>query len=681
MQRADLESRLSLIYSATDAARCKEAVFKGLRILGYRVAARPWLSALFQIAVCCRQQLHPPITGGDPREAQILGRMFQALPMVAFEKELSLQVWCMLMGVNVLERLPPSRHLGVLYGNLGAGAALAGAHKLALHFSRRAVESQRKLGDPFGIGQTLARRHRMDYELAWSLCERGRIGMAFGWEDAERDLGQGRSLLARIPARLPGERPAEEPTQGLSMVDRFTMLLETGRRIAGTLDVAEVRRLLVEAATALLRCQDCRVVDPGDPTISLSLMQEALRAGRTVLHDEGLPENPSESLVLSDIRSALCAPVVVDGRVECLLYVTHQRVGQLFGEEERRIGDYLASAAGGALENARNFEERQKATKRFETLFRWTGVGTAVVDERGQISEANPFFEKMLGLSSEASLFDAIFHADKAMVEDGWCMLFKGEEPLRLEVRCLRASGEMLWAQMTASRPPGQALAIAAFSDVSDRRLAQIATFQENERRLLAAELHDGVSQPLAALYFQLQRLVLDAKGARATKLQGLVQQAKGIVAEISQLMYDLRNPILGDVDALPAIAEYARGFAAEAGLQFEVEIEGGPVHGLVGTFLFRMVQEALANVRRHARASEFRLRLSAAGGEVVVTICDNGEDFDTKQVARRTTRHFGLDGMRERAELLGGRFLVNSALGQGTRVEFRLPTRQGGAL
>jgi PAS domain S-box-containing protein len=415
-------------------------------------------------------------------------------------------------------------------------------------------------------------------------------------------------------------------------------------------------------------------VESDDAEVSSALVGEAVQTGRTVLRDEGLPEDLSESLLLSGVRSALCAPVLVHGKVDCLLYVTHQMVGHLFGEEERRIGDYLASLAGAALENALNFHERQKATERFETLFRWTGVGTAVVSREGQISEANPFFEQMLGLSKGGIMLDGIYQGDRTLVEEGWRTLFESGEPLRLEVRCLRASGELLWAQLTASRPPGENLAIAAFSDVSDRRLTQVAAFQESERRLLAAELHDGISQPLAALYIHLQTAALDAKGAKATQLKDCVQQAKSLVTEISQLMFDLRNPISGEIDAVQAVTELSQGFAVETGITVDVQSSGGQVHALAGTFLFRLVQEALTNIRKHARASRVEVNLQVTECEVVGYITDNGQGFDSSEVTHRATRHFGLKGMKERAELLGGSWNIDSRPGEGTRVHFHLP-------
>ena len=124
----------------------------------------------------------------------------------------------------------------------------------------------------------------------------------------------------------------------------------------------------------------------------------------------------------------------------------------------------------------------------------------------------------------------------------------------------------------------------------------------------------------------------------------------------------------------MQAVLELARGFAAETNIQVETQADGGQVNGLAGTFLFRLVQEALTNIRKHSQATRVEIRLGVTEREVTGQIIDNGQGFDPSQVTQRATRHFGLKGMRERAELLGGTWEIHSRPEERTRIDFRLP-------
>jgi signal transduction histidine kinase/tetratricopeptide (TPR) repeat protein len=194
-------------------------------------------------------------------------------------------------------------------------------------------------------------------ERAQTLQAFGELGSAFGWPGATSALREARAELSGMGVQ-PG--PASDPITP-SLADRFTRLLEEGRRIARAASSAEALGVLREAASALLRPERCIVlgvgpggeIDPGpEEAVSRTLAARAVESGEVAVVAEGVAGHPTDSVLLSGARSVLCAPVVAGGQVAALLYVTHASLGGLFGEEEQRVARFLAALAGAALENA-----------------------------------------------------------------------------------------------------------------------------------------------------------------------------------------------------------------------------------------------------------------------------------------------------------------------------------------
>lgn len=194
------------------------------------------------------------------------------------------------------------------------------------------------------------------------------------------------------------------------------------------------------------------------------------------------------------------------------------------------------------------------------------------------------------------------------------------------------------------------------------RLSAKLLTAQEEERRRIARKIHDEVGQILAAARWALSA----GEKEEAEKLL-----AQGIEA-LRDLARELRPPLLDEAGLAPALRKLLFNFAA-AGLEVNAEIEEGRYPELVETVAFRVIQEALENVRRHAQAKQVFLSLGEENGWLCGEVRDDGKGFDPK----RTTPGLGLSGMREWVELLGGTLAIDSRPGQGTRVSFRLPLQK----
>lgn len=207
------------------------------------------------------------------------------------------------------------------------------------------------------------------------------------------------------------------------------------------------------------------------------------------------------------------------------------------------------------------------------------------------------------------------------------------------------------------------------------RRLAQ-ARFEsrEEERRRLARDLHDDLGQLLAVLKMELRRGTGEAGAARALKI------IDAAVASMRRIVADLRPTMLDDLGAVQAIEAYLQQFAELHGIECALSVDPPeaqlPPH--CATAVFRIVQEALGNVARHAGATGVQVRLSIDGEQVRVRVTDDGRGFDT--AARPRTGATGLAGMRERVLALGGRLVVESTPGRGTRLEASIPLQQPAA-
>lgn len=201
----------------------------------------------------------------------------------------------------------------------------------------------------------------------------------------------------------------------------------------------------------------------------------------------------------------------------------------------------------------------------------------------------------------------------------------------------------------------------------------ELATMKERER--LARDLHDSVKQQVFATAMQLAAaqalLDRDQEGARArlAEAEALTRQAQ---KELALLIQELRPADLEGRGLAPALRDYAGRWSRQTGIAVEVELaEGVDLTPEVENALFRIAQEALANVARHSGALTARLRLRRQEGTVVLEVADEGAGFD---LAERAGRGLGLASMRERIEAIGGRLVVRSGHGTGTCVQATCP-------
>ena len=218
----------------------------------------------------------------------------------------------------------------------------------------------------------------------------------------------------------------------------------------------------------------------------------------------------------------------------------------------------------------------------------------------------------------------------------------------------------VLFEQMQASTVRMQALS---------RRLVEA---QENERRHIARELHDEAGQALVSLRYGLRLLEkeMGEGGSADGRVAKLVERTDAVIDGLHRLAADLRPPSLDHVGLVAALRQYSRSAASRLGLTVRFKARGFTGERLpsaVETALYRVVQEAMTNVVRHAGATRVDVLAERRGDRVMVMVEDDGVGFEPDRAQRGD--HFGLLGMRERAEALGGTLTVESAPGAGATI------------
>ncbi|MGH7445269.1 MAG: sensor histidine kinase [Longimicrobiales bacterium] len=245
-------------------------------------------------------------------------------------------------------------------------------------------------------------------------------------------------------------------------------------------------------------------------------------------------------------------------------------------------------------------------------------------------------------------------------------------------------------AQPTALADRRFAHLVATFNEMLDRVAAQRQRLREvnmralaaaeDERKRIARELHDGTAQTLAALRVRL-RLARSAPDSakRMAMLEEISEEIGAAMDEVRRMARGLRPPALDMLGLAPAIESHARTMADAGALRLELALEGDaraltPEAELA---VYRIVQEALSNVVRHAGAQTVYVALKRSGDVVEAVVRDDGRGFMLDRTLTDGARGLGLFGMQERASYLGGKVEIESSPGRGTSVRVRVPVAE----
>ncbi len=208
----------------------------------------------------------------------------------------------------------------------------------------------------------------------------------------------------------------------------------------------------------------------------------------------------------------------------------------------------------------------------------------------------------------------------------------------------------------------------------------RVLAVQEEERKRISRELHDVIAQVLTSINVRLAVLKTDANvntkdlAKTIARTQRLVEKSVDIVHRFA---YNLRPAVLDYLGLIPALHSFMKNFTKETGIRVSLTAFAGAerLDSARRTVLYRVAQEALTNVARHAQASRVEASIQRLSNSVRMQIKDNGKSFDVERTLHTgKSRRMGLLGMRERVEMVGGKFTVESAPGHGTTVQAQIP-------
>jgi PAS domain S-box-containing protein len=329
------------------------------------------------------------------------------------------------------------------------------------------------------------------------------------------------------------------------------------------------------------------------------------------------------------------------------------------------------------------------ASAEYRAVFEAAPDGIVVVDAGGRISDLNPRAEEQFGYAREELLGQSI----EILVPDGQRDIHREQRDdymRRPATRPMGAAVELVGRRRDGSTFPVEislspveteagVFVVSVVRDVTERnRLRDFGVTAlraaEDERQRIARELHDDTAQRLAALLVRLQVASREEDAeARGRQLEEIREEILRAAEEVRRIARGLRPPVLDEMGVVAALRSHVATLAKVYSLEIELESEGEPRMGADAELaLYRIVQEALANVVRHSGAESARVRLDAKDGRVLAVVEDDGRGFDP---ARSAGGGLGLTGMHERARHAGGTLSIESVPGEGTRVRVEIPS------
>ena len=367
------------------------------------------------------------------------------------------------------------------------------------------------------------------------------------------------------------------------------------------------------------------------------------------------------------------------------------------GEIHRDADGQVVDAAGTVqdiTERRRAEAERGAAARRFETVFLGAPEAMSVSElESGRILQVNNAFCKMFGHAREAlvgrSALDIGLWSNPGRREVVVGKVRAGERVVGMEGQARTRSGELRETLFSADRIDfgDTTCLLLMFVDVTERRRAQVALeqanlrlhalstrlldVQEQERAMVARELHDELGQMLTAIMFQLESLRRGAGRAIAEGIDRSVNVIAEALRQVRSLSLGLRPPELDDLGLAAALRGHIRRvFRTTEAPRVSVDIDGAlpPLPPHVAIACFRIAQEALTNVLRHAQARQVRVSVALRETQLELEVVDDGLGFEVERA--RDAGSIGLSSMAERAQIAGGSLQIDSGPGAGTRVK-----------
>lgn len=500
---------------------------------------------------------------------------------------------------------------------------------------------------------------------------------------------QSRSVYARLaglfgwPA-LPGEQVIRlveaHANEATSFQARLADFLETAPALLESPSRHETIERAAEALRQTLRAESVWVLrfrgnlwqsygDEGPRP------QEEIEACSELGHPM-VVENPSlvPELAVFGVKSAMLVPV----GPKTVFLLAHRRFKRAFLEEDIGLGDFLSTLVETALRGQRMFRELRDGKLRFRTLFENAAVGLQLIDCEGKLLSENGYLRGLLALGNQDQ-WDPLARLEPEDRQREVVLMSDLLEGRRESYSCLskhrRWDGSSAWTQVNVTlvrdAQGNPSCVVRAVGDVSSKHLESVIDFGEQQRQMLAMDLHDGLAQTLLSA---IQKTYLEP----SLEVQSMIRaQLSASVDEIRLLHRELTSPKIARRTYQLGLRDCLLNFSSDSGIELNWSVKRRKSvrwpQGLPGLFAYRIVSEALSNVLRHSGARNASVLLRVGRRRIRGEVFDDGDGL-----SRESTRaQLGLKGIHLRCELLGGRCEVASRAGEGTRVRFILPIEE----
>ena len=364
---------------------------------------------------------------------------------------------------------------------------------------------------------------------------------------------------------------------------------------------------------------------------------------------------------------------------------------------------------------AKNLEECEQERKhvhhaleaselRYRRLFETAQDGILILDaETGRVDDLNPCLIRLLGYPREQLVGQKIWETEPFRQVEGFHAAFKampGQDYIRHDDLSLkRSDGRRVSVEFVSNvyLMDEHKVVQCNLRDITKRKSVEktrneysqrletlsrrLVETQETERRRIARELHDEIGQALTAVQLNLQNMLhTPALQSAKASLAETLEAVDGVLEQARDIALNLRPSILDDLGLEPALRWYAKRQAAATGLKLEVSVEPleRRLDPVLETECFRVAQEALTNVARHANAKSVTVDVRTEDGQLHLRVRDDGVGFDVSSGREKATLgvSLGLLSKEERASLAGGKLEFKSAPGQGTEVHAWFPLK-----
>jgi PAS domain S-box-containing protein len=413
------------------------------------------------------------------------------------------------------------------------------------------------------------------------------------------------------------------------------------------------------------------------------------------------------------VHSYLMVPIKGRNNILGTLGITRDQGGQAYTTDDQALLMDIAQRTALAIDHCllvdslrSEISDRRNAEKaleeseiRFRSIFESTALGVKVIDPEGNLLQVNPAFQKIVGYSNEelsGKHFASFIHPlDSAeSVRRFELLLTKAEPNFRLEHRIVHKDGSIVWVNATftpvyKNKGDGSPVFIVGITEnITGRKQIELEMAEmknrlqdnvEMERLRLAQEMHDGPMQELYSAIYQIEELRRRVIPEQQETLEMLKSDLQKILSDLRSTAKELRPPSLAAFGLEKAIRSHIEDLREKyPSIHYHLTLaqDGQNLPESVRLALFRIYQQSLSNVIRHAEATQVRVRFSFNHTQTVLEIKDNGKGFEVPNGWVQLTRegHFGLAGAAERVRALDGVFTVESHPGKGTTVRVRIP-------